>query len=167
MSEPLPHDLPEPPPPPPPICKKVGCSNIATHMKSLGIFRTCEQHQLAQKWTPICSDPTCIEKALYGFPGKKQTHCKIHYEDGMRNPYIVYCVMCERDSTLSASYKKQASFGRRCRKPSFCAEHNKETMYANVMKGGDCRDGCDQCYERRNMVFDEVRDLYVVKNGYS
>jgi len=163
MSEPLPHDLPEPPPPPPPICKKVGCSNIATHMKSLGIFRTCEQHQLAQKWTPICSDPTCIEKALYGWPGQKQTHCKIHYEDGMRNPYIVYCVMCERDPTLSASDKKQASFGRRCRKPSFCAEHNKETLYANVMKGGDCRDGCDQCYERRNMVFDEVRDLYVVK----
>jgi hypothetical protein len=150
------------PDPPAPICKKVGCDNIATHQKSEGIFRTCEQHQLAQKWTRICMEETCINKALYAWPGKPQTACCDHYADGMRNPYIIYCIMCDRDSSIPPGEKKQATFGRDCRKPSFCRMHNHKTQYTNVIKA-DCRDGCILCSTRRGMVFDETRNVYFLQ----
>jgi len=150
------------PPEPPPICKGRDCNQVATHQPGdNGVFRTCEQHSLPRSTSPLCMDPTCVNEAWYAWPGKVRTMCGLHFEDGMRNPYLKYCPTCERDPNIPFGEQRQATFGRDCRKPQFCAAHNKETRYANVMKGGDCRDGCARCGVRRGMVFDEARNMYL------
>ena len=157
-----PLDPPESPPPslPPPICKG-DCNQVATHQPGdNGVFRTCEQHSLPRSTSPLCMDPTCVNEAWYAWPGKVRTMCSTHVEDGMRNPYLKYCPTCERDPNIPFGEKKQASFGRECLKPQFCATHNKTTKYTNVLKSF-CRDGCARCCGRRGMVFDEKRNMYL------